>query len=91
MLEVLEDMKPCPACGSTTVEISDMYRLAYGDYLNEEKIKKLISKFCIRCASPAGGCQSMSPSFDTKEEAIDYWKEDIILQSVTIGGRENGN
>jgi len=85
-IEVLQNAKPCPGCNAVNVSVSSMLRLAYSDHLSNEDKSRLENRYCVRCEYNGEGCNCMSPSFDTKEEAIAYWNEDVAETNITIGG-----
>lgn len=91
MRRVIKSLKECPACGAKEVTVSDMLRLAFTDYISDEKREELAGLYCVRCENElGGGCHSTTPPFDTEQKAIDYWQEVVIpLSDLKIGGDIN--
>ena len=91
MFDKKDNLKPCPACGATTVYVSDMNRLAYTEHLDSDEQDRLYNEYCVRCEDGSGGgCGCMTPPFSSPQEAIDYWEDSpMLIDKVTIEGGIN--
>ncbi len=93
MFMELEEMKPCPMCGSKKISISSLYRLAFTDIIDSDTAQRLNRTFVTRCEGPTGsgiGCGSKSPPFNKESDAIDYWNAEILTDNITIEDIQNG-